>query len=57
MKVARMLRAARTLQQWQNNLNISNTKVELMKIFVVVCFASHWMACIWGMIATSDMPG
>jgi hypothetical protein len=58
-KLARMLRAHRLLQIWQNRLNLSNTTVEIGKIFAIIVLTSHWMACIWGLAVTGrdDMPG
>ena len=53
-KLASVLRGARFLQRWENRLNIPFAQVELVKIFVIIFASSHWMACLWGMTATSN---
>lgn len=50
IKLHRVLRASRLLRRLQNAITISSATLYLLKFFVVMFIACHWMACFWGFI-------
>ena len=41
------------LQRWENYISISYAKQSLIKFFIALLFASHLMACVWGLFGKS----
>lgn len=50
LKLVRMMKAAKFLEQLQNNVAISFAKISLVKVSVGLFLISHWMACFWGLM-------
>eukprot|EP00746_Dinoflagellata_sp_MGD_P074419 gnl/MRDRNA2_/MRDRNA2_30062_c0_seq1.p1 gnl/MRDRNA2_/MRDRNA2_30062_c0~~gnl/MRDRNA2_/MRDRNA2_30062_c0_seq1.p1 ORF type:complete len:612 (+),score=111.21 gnl/MRDRNA2_/MRDRNA2_30062_c0_seq1:189-2024(+) len=50
LKLVRMMKAAKFLDQLKNNVAISFAKISLIKVSVGLALISHWIACFWGMI-------
>ena len=51
--LAQVVRASRMLQRWENYISISYAKQSLIKFFIALLFASHLMACVWGLFGKS----
>lgn len=48
LKIVRVLRASRIVKRWQDHTGISYSLQGLIKFAIMLCVASHWMACLWG---------
>eukprot|EP01029_Cantina_marsupialis_P007032 TRINITY_DN1775_c0_g1_i1.p1 TRINITY_DN1775_c0_g1~~TRINITY_DN1775_c0_g1_i1.p1 ORF type:complete len:879 (+),score=198.96 TRINITY_DN1775_c0_g1_i1:366-3002(+) len=52
MKLLRIVRASRIISRWESHINVSFSKLALGKFILVLCFAAHWVACLWGLMVS-----
>lgn len=50
LKLARIFKASRLIRRWQNRISISFASFALGRFLVGIVLASHWMACLWGIV-------
>jgi len=56
MKLLRVLRTNRLLTRYRDRLSVPYSHLELVKFITILLLMSHWMACIWGLVALSEEP-
>jgi hypothetical protein len=52
LKLMRVLRASRLFARWLTQISISFSVLSMMKFFALMILSAHWMACLWGMLAS-----
>lgn len=57
LKLMRVLRASRILKRWQNSLDVSQQRLQLIKLLTILFLASHWMACAFGLCGNMGKDG
>jgi len=53
VKLIRILRSSRLLMRWQNYFSLTFAMTKFMKFTSGLFLASHWMACVWGLVGLS----
>lgn len=57
LKLARVLRASRIFQRWETVLAINYNELNLWKAMIMFGVGSHWIACMWALLATQADEG
>lgn len=53
LKVLRILKGSKTFKKWEAHMTISYATLSAIKLLFLAMIVAHWLACIWGMAATS----
>jgi len=51
IKLVRVVRASRVFQRWETSMAINYNSLRFWTAIVVLLVSSHWIACVWGLIA------
>eukprot|EP00398_MALV-I-01_sp_L67-1_P001008 gene1008-579_t len=51
LKLMRILKASRILKRWKSKIGFSQQKLTLLKYLVFLVVSTHWMGCLFGMVA------
>mmetsp|Transcript_32005 Transcript_32005/g.73059 ORF Transcript_32005/g.73059 Transcript_32005/m.73059 type:complete len:789 (+) Transcript_32005:114-2480(+) len=51
IKLVRVVRASRVFQRWETSMAINYNSLRFWTAIGVLLVSSHWIACIWGLIA------
>ena len=54
IKLVRLVRSSRIMKRFESRMAINYGHLALVKCLVGLLIASHWYACIWGLIATFE---
>merc|ERR1719261_1201706 len=54
LKILRIVRATRLLRRWECHMTLSYSTLNIAKFIGVIVVVSHWMACIWGAMASVE---
>ena len=54
VKLVRLVRSSRIMKRFESRMAINYGHLALFKCLVGLLIASHWYACIWGLIATFE---
>lgn len=57
IKLLRLIRISRILARWQANIGLSHAMTTLLEFLLLVLFASHWLACLWGFVGRNSGDG
>ena len=53
LKLARVIRASRIVSRWESSFSVSYAHLTVMRLGLLLTTVAHWMACLWGLSATS----
>lgn len=57
IKLVRVLRASRVFRRWETSMAWNYNTMKLVFAFAVFLIASHWIACVWAMMALQGEDG
>eukprot|EP00930_Biecheleria_cincta_P023788 TRINITY_DN17114_c0_g1_i2.p1 TRINITY_DN17114_c0_g1~~TRINITY_DN17114_c0_g1_i2.p1 ORF type:complete len:654 (+),score=76.26 TRINITY_DN17114_c0_g1_i2:135-2096(+) len=57
IKLARVLRASRIFQRWETVMHINYNQLNLWTAIIMFGIGSHWIACMWSLLATQAEEG
>ena len=50
---AQVIRASRIVSRWESSFSVSYAHLTVMRLGLLLTTVAHWMACLWGLSATS----
>lgn len=57
LKLFRVLRASRIYKRWESRIELAYAAQALLKFVLLILFACHWMACLWGLLPSLEGDG